>query len=123
VKQLLLTLLFGMTLAVAGCGGGGDDEKSAGTTTVKTTPATTTVKTTATTHGTFTYPAVVVDNFMQSCTAGKQARRAYCGCTLDKLSENVSVDDFRDIGLSGGKVSQRIQHAIAQAATACADKL
>jgi hypothetical protein len=123
VKPLLVALLFGMSFAVAGCGGGGDEEKSAAATTTSATTTTTTIGTTATTHGKFTYPAVVVDNFMQSCTAGKPARRAYCGCTLDKLSENVSVDDFRDIGLSGGKVSQRIQRVIAQAATACADKL
>ena len=123
MKPLFVALLFGMTLALSACGGGGDDEESAASTTTTTTTTSSTISTTATTHGTFTYPAVVVDNFMQSCTAVKPARRDYCGCTLDKLSENVSVDDFRDIGLSGGKVSQRIQRAIAQAATACADKL
>src|SRR6185503_10573984 len=72
VKPLLLALLFGMSFALAGCGGGGDDEKSAAsTTTTAATTTTATISTTATTHGTFTYPAVVVDNFMQSCTAGK----------------------------------------------------
>ena len=105
MKPLLAAFLFGMTLALAGCGGGGDDA------------------TKTSTQGRDRYPAVVVDNFMQSCTAGKEERRAYCGCTLDRLSESVSVEDFRQIGISGGKVSARIQRAITQAATACADKL
>ena len=60
---------------------------------------------------------------MKSCTNGKQKRVAYCGCTLYKLSDDVSVQDFARIGLSGGKLSPRMNRLIRQAAVACADKL
>ena len=71
----------------------------------------------------FHYPKVIVDNFMKSCTNGQQKRVAYCGCTLDKLSDDVSVRDFARIGLSGGKLSPRMRMLIRRAAVACADKL
>jgi hypothetical protein len=49
--------------------------------------------------------------------------RAYCACTLDKLSNTVSTADFARIGLSGGKIPTRIRRLITQAALACRDKL
>jgi hypothetical protein len=116
--------LFVLGIAASGCGGGG--EKSAATTTVTTTIATATNPTetaSVTTRGRFHYPQVIVDNFMKSCTNGKEKRVAYCGCTLDKLSNDVSVQDFARIGLSGGKLSPRMNRLIRQAAVACADKL
>ena len=76
-----------------------------------------------TTHGRFSYPSVLIDNFMRSCTRGGQSKEAYCACTLDKLSNTVSTQEFTRIGLSGGKVSPRVRRAIKQASTACADKL
>ncbi len=79
--------------------------------------------TTVTTHGRYHYPQVVVDNFMKSCTKGNDRKQAYCGCTLDKLSNTVSVQDFERVGLSHGKVPPRIQRAIKRAAVACASKL
>ena len=115
--------LFVLGIAASGCGGGG--EKSAATTTV-TTVATTTSPTetsSVTTHGRFKYPRVIVDNFMRSCTNGQKKRVAYCGCTLDKLSNDVSVQDFARIGLSGGKLTPRMNRLIRQASVACADKL
>jgi hypothetical protein len=121
VRRAFLALAI-VAVVAAGCGGG---DKTAATTTVTTIQSVTNPTGTAsvTTHGRFHYPAVVVNNFMQSCTNGKQNRRAYCACTLDKLSNNVSVRDFARIGLSGGKVPPRIQRLIKKAAVDCADKL
>ena len=107
----------------AGCGG--ESEKSVQTTTVVSTVQSTNPTGTAsvTTHGKYDYPPVVVNNFMSSCTNGKTGRRDYCACTLDELSNQVSVGDFARIGLSGGKLPARIQRIIENAAVECADKL
>ena len=112
-----------LALAAAGCGG--DGEKSAATVTVTTVESTTnpTGAGSMTTRGRIRYPQVVIDNFMQSCTNGKENRRAYCACTLDELSDSVSVQDFVRVGQSSGKLPPRIQRLISQAAVACADKL
>jgi hypothetical protein len=124
VRLAATTLLAAVALAAAGCGGGGD--KSAVTTTVTTvtTTATTTSSTqSVTTHGRFHYPPVLVNNFMTSCVRSDQAKQAYCACTLDKLSNTVSTQDFARIGLSGGTVPPRIRTLIRQATIACANKL
>ena len=118
VRLLAAAFLVAVALAAAGCG---STSKSAVTTTATTTNPTGTAS--VTTHGRFSYPAALVDNFMRSCTRGGQAKEAYCACTLDKLSNTVSTQDFTRIGLSGGKVSPRVRRAIKQASTACADKL
>ena len=119
-KALLPALLAAVALVAGGCGGG----KSAATTTVTTVSTVTnpTGSTTVTTHGRFHYPRTLVDNFMRSCTRGDTAKQAYCACTLDKLSNNVSTRDFARIGLSGGKVPPRIRRLIKQAALGCANK-
>jgi hypothetical protein len=111
-----------LAFAAAGCGG---SDKSAATKTVTTvvTAANPTGTASVTTHGRFHYPQVLVDNFMKSCTKNGVAKQAYCACTLDKLSNNVSTQDFTRIGLSKGKVTPRVQRLIRQAAVACADKL
>ena len=110
-----------VTVTVAGCGGGG---KSAATTTVTTTVATTTSAsgTTVTTHGRFHYPPSLIENFMRSCTGKDAGKQAYCACTLDRLSNNVSTEDFASIGRSGGKVPPRIQRFIRRATAACVHK-
>lgn len=121
--KLALPAAF-LVLAAAGCGGGGDSKSAA--TTVTTIVATTTNPTSTasvTTHGRFHYPPVLVNNFMSSCTRSSKGKQAYCACTLDKLSNNVSTQDFARIGLSGGKVPPRIRRLIRRAAVACADKL
>jgi hypothetical protein len=117
-------------LLLAGCGGG-DGDKSAATTTVQQTvtvgPTTSTAGTTTsfsvTTHGKYEYPQPVIDNYMSSCISGDKKKEAYCGCTLDKLSNDVSVQDFARVGLSGGKLPPRINTLIRKAALACVDKL
>jgi hypothetical protein len=86
-------------LVAAGCGGGSKSTK-----------------------GRFQYPAQVTENYMRSCVKSK-VTKAYCACTLDKLSDNVSTADFARIGLSGGRIPPRIRRLIQQAAVACADKL
>jgi hypothetical protein len=125
VRLAATTLLACLAPAAAGCGGGGD--KSAVTTTVKTITTTPTTSTTGTpsvtTHGRFHYPPVLVNNFMTSCVRSDQAKQAYCACTLDKLSNTVSTQDFARIGLSGGTVPPRIRTLIRQATIACANKL
>ena len=121
VRLLALAFLAAVALAAAGCGGSSKSAVTTVTTTVTTTNPTGTAS--VTTHGRFKYPAVLIDNFMRSCTRDDQAKEAYCACTLDKLSNTVSTQDFTQIGLSGGKVTPRVRRAIKQAATACADKL
>ena len=115
-----------LALAAAGCGGG-DGEKSAVTTTVTTITTTPTAGTNGTplvtTHGRFHYPPVLVSNFMTSCVRSDQTKQAYCACTLDKLSNTVSTQDFARIGLSGGTVPARIRALSRQATIACANKL
>jgi hypothetical protein len=113
LKAPLPALLAVVALAAAGCGGG----KSAATT-VASAPSPT-----VTTHGKFHYPRSLVDNFMRSCTRGDPAKQAYCACTLDRLSNNVSTEDFARIGRSGGKVPPRIRRFIRRATAACLHKL
>jgi hypothetical protein len=103
-----------VTVTVAGCGGGG---KSAATTTSATT--TRASGTTVTTHGRFHYPPSLIENFMRSCTAGNAGKQTFCACTLDRLSNHVSTEDFADIGRTGGKVPPRIERLIRRAAHAC----
>jgi hypothetical protein len=118
-----LLLVTAVLVAAAGYGGG---SKSAVATTVTKTLTTTnptgTAAVTVTTHGRFHYPATVSDNYMRSCMKSK-VTQAYCACTLDKLSNNVSTADFARIGLSGGRIPPRIRTLITQAALACRDKL
>jgi hypothetical protein len=122
VRLAATTVLGAVAIAAAGCGGGGD--KSAVTTTVTTITTTGTNGTpSVTTHGRFHYPPVLVNNFMTSCVRSDQAKQAYCACTLDKLSNTVSTQDFARIGLSGGTVPPRIRALIRRATIACANKL
>ena len=124
MKQALLVLA--LVLAVSGCGGG----KSAKSTTVVVTETATTSSTTSTetgatvvTHGRYHYPKVLITNYMNSCVAGGGAKkRAYCACTLDKLSNNVSTQDFAEIGLSKA-IPPRIKKLMAKAVADCASKL
>jgi hypothetical protein len=124
-KPSIVLLLL---LALSGCGGG---EKSAATTTVErtvtaeatTSTSSTTTSVSVTTHGRYHYPDAVIENYMNSCMAGDSKKEAYCGCTLDKLSNDVSVRDFAEVGLSGGKLPPRINRLIRKAALDCVDKL
>jgi hypothetical protein len=127
VTRVLPVLAAGLLLA--GCGGG---DKTAATTTIQqtvtvgattSTSSGTTTSFSVTTHRKYSYPQPVIDNYMQSCIAGDKKKEAYCGCTLDKLSTDVSVQDFARVGLSGGKLPPRINTLIRKAALACVDKL
>ena len=117
------TLLACLALAAAGCGGGDTSAVTTTVTTITTTATTTSSTPSVTTHGRFHYPPVLVNNFMTSCVRSDQAKQAYCACTLDKLSNTVSTQDFARIGLSGGTVPPRIRTLIRQATIACANKL
>jgi len=121
VRLTLPALFVVLALAAASCGGGG--KKAAAVTTTVTTTLTATTATTATTHGRFHYPQALVTNYMKSCTSGDAKKNAYCGCTLDKLSNDVSTADFAQIGFSGGKIPPRIKKLITKAALGCVDKL
>jgi hypothetical protein len=127
VRQGLL--LLAVLLVLAGCGGGGKSANS--TTVVSTTVVTTTTAATTSssggatvvTHGRYHYPQVLITNYMKSCVAGGGAKkRAYCACTLDKLSNNVSTRDFAEIGLSKS-IPPRIKNLMSQAVADCASKL
>ena len=125
MTRALLLALIGVLLLAAGCGGGGSKSAVATTTVTKTlttTNPTGTAALTVTTHGRFHYPATVTDNYMRSCMKSN-VTQAYCGCTLDKLSNHVSTADFARIGLSGGKIPPRIRKLITRAAVACRNKL
>ena len=119
----MLLAAAALALAAGGCGGGGS--KSTATTTVtKIVTATNPTGTAAvTTHGRFHYPDAVVSNYMRSCLKNGSVTKAYCACTLDKLSDTVSTADFARIGLSGGRIPPRMHRLIRRAAIACADKL
>jgi hypothetical protein len=111
-RALLLAVIV---LVVGGCG----DNKSAATT--ATTPTTTNPTGTAAKH--FQYPAALTKSYMQSCLKSPRITRAYCACTLDKLSENVPTSDFQRVGLSGGQIPPLMRARITQAARACRNKL
>jgi hypothetical protein len=120
-----LPLATAVLLVAVGCGGG--SKSAVATTTVTktlttTADATDTTAVTVTTHGRFHYPAAVTQNYMRSCLKSN-VTQAYCACTLDKLSNNVSMADFARIGLSGGRIPTRIRKLITQAALACRNKL
>jgi hypothetical protein len=120
-----LLLATAVVFVAAGCGGGSSKSAAATTTVTKTlttTNPTGTAAVTVTTHGRFHYPATVTENYMRSCIKA-QVTQAYCACTLDKLSNNVSTGDFARIGLTGGRIPPRIRKLITQAALACRDKL
>ena len=129
MRQALLAV--GIMLALSGCGGGGG-KSAQQTTVVSTTVVTTTTAGSTTssggsyhvvTHGRFHYPQVLVTNYMRSCVAGGGAKkRAYCACTLDKLSSDVSTQDFAEIGLSK-TIPSRIRKLMTRAVAACANKL
>lgn len=123
MRYALAAIVCVLGLAATGCGGEG--KKSVATTTVTTTATATspTGAVSVTTHGRFHYPPALVNSYMRSCTRGDTAKKAYCGCTLDKLSNDVSVQDFVKVGLAGGKLPPRIHRLINRAAKACADKL
>jgi hypothetical protein len=107
-----------LALAAAGCGGGG---KSAATTTTtpSTTSTTSTTGTTVTVTGKHHYSKQVVNSFIRSCTKGDPAKLGYCGCVIDKLSENVSTRDFARIARTG-KATARVARAIRLSTAACA---
>jgi hypothetical protein len=105
-----------IALVVAGCGGGGK-KKAQPTTLMTTNPTGTSAK------GPFHYPPEVTRNYMRSCLASPKTTRAYCSCTLEKLSHDVSTNDFARIGLSGGQIPTRIRTVITRASRACRDKL
>jgi hypothetical protein len=120
VTRALLLAAAVLLVAVAGCGGGGKSSAGATTTVTKTL---TTTNPTGTAKAKFHYSDQLTQSYMSSCTASKNATRAYCQCTLDKLAESVSEDDFKRIALAGGKIPLRIRNDIVRAAHRCRDKL
>ena len=120
--KALPAFLAGLALVAAGCGGGGKSTATATVTTIATTTnptGTASVKT----HGRFHYPRELVKSYMESCEKGDSGKQAYCACTLDKLSNDVSVQDFVRVGLAGGKLPPKIARLINKAAEACKGKL
>lgn len=142
---LLLVPAFCAGILAAGCGGHGNKAAAGQTTTnamtgsstaaVSTGMFTSTTKGgTVTVHGRFHYPAILIRNYMRSCTSsarqsaqkngsGSANFQAYCACTLDELSNNVSTRDFAEIGLSNGRIPPRIKRFMSNAVADCANKL
>ena len=123
----LALLAIAVVLVLAGCGGGGKSAKSTTQTVTTTTVVSTTTSTqgggTVVTHGRYHYPEALTTNYMKSCVAGGNAKkRAYCACTLDKLSNSVSTRDFAEIGLSK-TIPPKIKRLMANAVADCASKL
>jgi hypothetical protein len=85
------------------------------------TPTTTTTvtKTQITVGGKYRYSPRVIGSFMRSCMQGNAAKRDYCACVIDKLSNSVSTQDFARIARTGRAVP-RVARAIRRATAACA---
>jgi hypothetical protein len=96
-------VLAGTAAAVllAGCGGGGSSSAQ-----------------TTTSQERFHYSAALRQSYMHACTRGGAVKESVCSCTLDKLSETVSTQDFRRMSLSG-KIPPRIRTAITKAVEDC----
>ena len=101
-----------LAFVTAGCGGGGKSVATA-------TTSTTVTKTQITVGGKYRYSPNVISSFMRSCTWGNAAKRGYCACVLDKLSNSVSTRDFARIARTGRAVP-RVARAIRRATAACA---
>jgi hypothetical protein len=85
------------------------------------TPTTTTTvtKTQITVGGKYRYSPRVISSFMRSCMQGNAAKRDYCACVIDRLSNSVSTRDFARIARTGRAVP-RVARAIRRATAACA---
>ncbi len=76
MKRSLVTALAIASLALAACGddeGGGSGGGGGGG----------------------DYPAQAEENFLKACTAQPGANDAYCQCTYDEITANVSYEDFQ----------------------------
>lgn len=98
-------------VALAGCGGGGKS-------TATETPSSTGTSGTVTTHGRFHYSQALEQSYMKACTKNGTVTEAACACTLDKLSNSVSTQDFTRMTLTG-VIPPRIRKAIVRAANDC----
>jgi hypothetical protein len=98
-------------VTLAGCGGGGKS-------TATETPSSTGTAGTVTTHGRFHYSQALERSYMKACTKNGTVTEAACACTLDKLSNSVSTQDFTRMTLTG-VIPPRIRKAIVRAANDC----
>ena len=66
------------------------------------------------------YPSEVRQEFVNSCV-GAGGTKEYCGCTMDKLEQSVSISDFESgsKSLQLGKPDPGFQANMAQAAKSC----
>ncbi len=76
MKRSLATALGIAALALAACGGDDDGGGGGG-------------------GGGSDYPPQAEENFMKACTSQPQATEAYCQCTFDEITANVSFEDFQ----------------------------
>jgi len=98
-------------VVLAGCGGGGKSTATG-------TPSSTGTAGTVTTHGRFHYSQALERSYMKACTKNGTVSEAACACTLDKLSNSVSTQDFTRMTLTG-VIPPRIRKAIVRAANDC----
>ena len=69
------------------------------------------------------YPQEVVDNFMESCTAQVGASRSYCRCSIDRLQESMSYDEFQDVEAEITAGSENLPEELQEAVDTCVDEL
>jgi hypothetical protein len=96
---------------LAGCGGGGKSTATG-------TPSSTGTAGTVTTHGRFHYSQALERSYMKACTKNGTVSETACACTLDKLSNSVSTQDFTRMTLTG-VIPPRMRKAIVRAANDC----
>src|SRR5690606_6356529 len=81
--------------------GGGDDDDNAGSTTTTTASTTSTTRSTTTSSGDGEtlpgYTAAIEDQFVTSC-AGADATEAQCQCVYDRISTEIPLSDFIEMG-------------------------
>ena len=74
------------------------------------------------------YPQQAEDNFLEACTSQPQATEAYCQCTYDEITANVTYEEFQEaekqIGTGGdiGDAPAETREAFQNAVEKCRDK-
>jgi hypothetical protein len=105
-----LALLLLAAALLAGCGGDDDGGDGAGGTTSGTTAS-------AEATAGEKYPDEVRENFMRECEKSSGGKTEICQCSLNKLEERLSLEDFKkeEAAIAAGNpASRRITDAVAE---------
>ncbi|HEX2086164.1 MAG TPA: hypothetical protein VHF89_10815 [Solirubrobacteraceae bacterium] len=91
MRRTLCTTLVGLALALAACGGD-DDENGGGGESANTNTSENTEQ-----QAGNRYPDQIRENFMNSCEQSSNGQTAVCECSLEKIEEQYSLDEFKEI--------------------------